>query len=61
MKLQISDLTTERQWRAAIGADHARFEKLLVLFTASYGELFGHSVAHRQLTTLDKLLHSMMG
>ena len=48
MKLQISDLTTERQWRAAIGADQARFEQLLVLFTASYGALFGHSVAHRQ-------------
>jgi hypothetical protein len=48
MKLQISDLTTERQWRAAIGADQARFEKLLVLFTASYGELFGKSVAQRQ-------------
>jgi hypothetical protein len=48
MKLQISDLTTERQWRAAIGADQSRFEKLLVLFTASYEELFGHSVAQRQ-------------
>ena len=48
MKLQISDLTTERQWRAAIGADQARFVKLLTLFTASYGDLFGHSVAQRQ-------------
>ena len=48
MKLQISDLTTERQWRAAIGADQARFEQLLVLFTASYLALFGHSVAQRQ-------------
>ena len=48
MKLQISDLTTERQWRAAIGADQARFAQLLVLFTASYWELFGHCVAHRQ-------------
>ena len=48
MKLQISDLTTERQWRAVIGTDQARFAQLLVLFTASYGELFGHSVAHRQ-------------
>jgi hypothetical protein len=48
MKLQISDLTTERQWRAAIGADQARFEKVLVLFTARYCALFGHSVAHRQ-------------
>jgi hypothetical protein len=48
MKLQISDLTTARQWRAAIGADQARFVKLLALFTASYEELFGHSVAQRQ-------------
>jgi hypothetical protein len=48
MKLQISDLTTERQWRAAIGTDQARFVKLLALFTASYGDLFGHSVAQRQ-------------
>ena len=48
MKLQIADLTTERQWRAAIGADQARFEQLLVLFTASYLALFGHSVAQRQ-------------
>ena len=47
MKLQISDLTTERQWRAAIGTDQARFVKLLALFTASYGDLFGYSVAQR--------------
>jgi hypothetical protein len=48
MKLSIVDLTTERQWRAVIGADHARFEQLLGLFTTSYKDLFGHSVAHRQ-------------
>lgn len=48
MRLQISDLTTERQWRAAIGYDQARFEKLLALFTASYLELYGQSVAERQ-------------
>jgi len=48
MKLQISDLSTERQWRAALGVDQARFEKLLVWFTASYCELFGASVAQRQ-------------
>jgi hypothetical protein len=48
MKLPLSDLTTERQWRAATGADQARFAQLLVLFTASYGDLFGHSVAQRQ-------------
>src|SRR4030095_9551493 len=48
MKLKISDLKTERQWRAATGFDQARFEKLLVLFTASYLHLHGKSVAHRQ-------------
>src|SRR5512132_3235495 len=48
MKLQIADLTTERQWRATLGVDRARFEKLLALFTPSYRALFGHSVADRQ-------------
>lgn len=48
MKLQISDLSTERQWRATIGYDQARFAKLLALFTASYLELHGKSVAERQ-------------
>jgi hypothetical protein len=31
MKLQIAELKTERQWRAATGFDQARFEKLLVV------------------------------
>jgi hypothetical protein len=48
MKLQISDLTTERKWRAATGMDQARFEKLLVYFTASYTELYGKTMAERQ-------------
>jgi len=48
MKLKISDLKTERQWRAATGFDQARLEKLLVLFTASYLNLYGKSVAERQ-------------
>ena len=48
MKLQISDLTTDRQWSAATGCTQIQFEKLLVLFTASYLELYGQSVAHRQ-------------
>jgi hypothetical protein len=48
MKLKISDLKTDRQWRAATGFDHARFEKLLILFTASYHNLHGKSVAERQ-------------
>ena len=48
MKLKISDLKTDRQWRAATGFDQARFEKLLVLFTASYLNLYGKSVVQRQ-------------
>jgi hypothetical protein len=48
MKLQISDLKTERQWRAATGFDQTRFEQLLGLFTASYLSLYGQSVAARQ-------------
>jgi hypothetical protein len=48
MKLQISDLKTECQWRAARGLDQNLFEKLLILFAASYPILFGQSVADRQ-------------
>jgi hypothetical protein len=48
MKLKISDLKTERQWRAATGFDQSRFEQLLGLFTASYLNLYGQSVADRQ-------------
>jgi hypothetical protein len=48
MKLQLADLKTERQWRAATGFDQARFEKLLVLFTGGYVSLYGQSVAARQ-------------
>ena len=48
MKLQISDLTTDRKWRAATGTNQARFEKLLIWFTASYLELQGKTMAQRQ-------------
>ena len=48
MQLRISDLTTDRQWAAVTGFTRAQFEKLLVLFTQSYFELFGQSVAQRQ-------------
>ena len=48
MRFNTSDLKTDRQWRAATGYDQARFEKLLVIFTASYLALFGQSVAARQ-------------
>jgi hypothetical protein len=48
MKLRLSDLKTKRQWRAATGYDKARFEKLSVIFAASYRSLHGCSVAERQ-------------
>src|SRR5205085_8416967 len=48
MKLQIPDLTTNRQWSAATGCTRIQFEKLLVLFTASYLELHRKPVAERQ-------------
>ena len=48
MKLKKSDLKTDRQWRAATGFDQARFEQLLELFTKSYFNLFGQTVAARQ-------------
>ena len=48
MKLQLSDLKNERQWRAATGFDQARFENLLSLFTTAYHGIYGQSVAQRQ-------------
>jgi hypothetical protein len=47
MKLQISDLNTDREWSAATGCTKAQFEKLLVLFAASYLELYQKPVAER--------------
>jgi len=48
MKLQISDLKTDREWSASTGCTKAQFEKLLLLFTKSYLELYGRPVAERQ-------------
>lgn len=48
MKLQLTDLTTERQWCAATGLTLLQFEKLLPKFTQSYLELYGQTVAQRQ-------------
>ena len=47
MQLQIADLTSTRQWGAVTGFTPVQFEKLLVLFTQSYFELFGQTVAQR--------------
>jgi hypothetical protein len=48
MKLQMADLKTERQWRAATGFDQVRFERLLELFTRAYRELYGQDVMQRR-------------
>ncbi|MGE0104969.1 MAG: hypothetical protein AB7H86_03255 [Blastocatellales bacterium] len=48
MRLQITDLTTARQWAAVTGFTREQFEKLLVLFSQSYFDLFGKTVTERQ-------------
>ncbi|MDY6993850.1 MAG: hypothetical protein SVR94_14785 [Pseudomonadota bacterium] len=48
MKLQLSELTTERKWRSATGMDKARFNKLLAVFKASYQERYGKSIEQKQ-------------
>ena len=48
MKLQMAALTTERQRCAATGYTAVQFDKLLALFTRSYFELYGQTVAQRQ-------------
>ena len=47
MRLQISELTTTRQWCAATGFTQDQFDKLLELFSQSYFELYGQTVAER--------------
>ena len=47
MKLQITDLKTERQWRAATGLDERRFQRLLGLFQVAYESMYGQTVAAR--------------
>lgn len=48
MKLSISDLRTDRRWRATTGLDQSRFEQLLVLFSQSYYQRYGQTVSERQ-------------
>ena len=48
MKLLITDLRTERQWRSATGLDQKRFDKLLLLFEKAYLDLFAQSIEQRQ-------------
>ena len=47
MRLQISTLTTDRQWAAVTGFTFTQFQKLLALFTQSYFERHGKTVDER--------------
>ena len=49
MKLQITALTTDRQWSATTGFTAAQFTKLLTCFTQSYFELHGKTGAQRHV------------
>jgi hypothetical protein len=49
MKFGITDLKAERQSRAAIGMDKARFFKLLEGFKKSYLDIHGTSLKERQM------------
>jgi hypothetical protein len=51
MKIQLTDLTTERKWRAATGFDKRRFEKLLEFFKKTDMEIHGQPVKERQVQT----------
>lgn len=48
MKLQLSELTTERKWRSATGMDKERYYKLLEIFKVSYQEMYGKSIEQKQ-------------
>ena len=44
MRISISDLKTERQWRSSTGYDEPRFRELLTIFGKSYEKLNGFSI-----------------
>ena len=48
MKLEIKDLKSKRQWRAATGLEEHQFKKLLKLYKKSYEKKYGAKVAARQ-------------
>jgi hypothetical protein len=47
MKLDILDLTTERQWRSATGLTKEKFELLLIFFQKAYENLYGKTIQER--------------
>ncbi|MCC6846567.1 MAG: hypothetical protein LC116_10320 [Bacteroidetes bacterium] len=48
MKIGVSDLTTDRKWRSAIGLDKDEFFALLPLFGSTYEQIYGKSIELRQ-------------
>lgn len=48
MKINTSDLKTERQWRSSTGYDEQRFRKLIPLFEAHYLAKFGKTLPERK-------------
>ncbi|NJO16055.1 MAG: hypothetical protein HC877_09975 [Thioploca sp.] len=48
MKMQLSELTTERKWRAATGLNEERFYKLLERFKVAYEALYKKSIEQKQ-------------
>ena len=44
MKISITDLKTERQWRATTGYDQRRFEELLLVFEQKYQDIFQEKI-----------------
>lgn len=47
MKLDISDLTTERQWHSATGLTKEKFEILLGFFQKIYENIYGKTIKER--------------
>ncbi|MGI4871256.1 MAG: hypothetical protein ACRYFX_08770 [Janthinobacterium lividum] len=47
MKISIQDLTTPRQWRAAVGCDAHQFDDLFKIFAQAYATLNGLPLADR--------------
>jgi hypothetical protein len=54
MKIQVSDLRTERRWRAATGLSEEQFVKLLLGFKEAYRTLYHQSVKERQAVSRKK-------
>src|SRR5688572_23312495 len=48
MKLSISDLKTNREWRATIGLDEKKFTELKPIFEKKYQEIFQESIEEKR-------------